>query len=239
MATADRVTGLARSYGQIFFDQFGLKEERFSFIPTGIDEAYLPQPKSDKRANYLLHVGEIMPDQSSYSFYILEKILAAAKSEAFDKLVVVGLREVNEPRLLRLTEGLPRLRARIEFIDHCPQTEVYDLIARARACLLVPGVTRYWWNNFAKMVDYIAIGAPVIAHVPPISEARHELTKAGTAFFLEGDSVADAKGLGKWLPGSAALRCSAYAERYTANRLVKDFAVIFRDLQSFSSGGAI
>jgi glycosyltransferase involved in cell wall biosynthesis len=231
MAKADHVTGSARSYGQIFFDLYGLEENRFSFIPTGLDEDYLPVDPTPSRDSYLLHVGEVMPDQSPHSLRVLEKILATPSGKhAFKELIFVGRREINEPRVRKLTEGLPLLQSRLKFLDHRPQAEVYELIRSARACLLIPGQMRYWWTSFAKAVDYIALGVPVIAHVPPISEARNELGQAGTALFLDGDISADAARLEPWLAQSEGLKPSAHAKKYSAQSQVSEFADVLKVL---------
>lgn len=230
MFSADHVTGLASAYGQIFFDLYGLPEQRFDFIPTGLDEAYILEPQYTKRDNFILHVGEVMRDQRSYTFEMLEQALEQSGGQSFSRLIFVGRQEVNEPRIRRLTSGLPKVQQRLEFIDHCAQADVYNLIRRARACVLAPGPSRYWWNNFAKMVDYIALGVPVIADVPEISEARTELERAGTGFFLTGEVDIDAAALNGWLPGTETIFVSDYAKRYTARRQVSDLAAILHRL---------
>ena len=228
IARADHVSGSSGAYGQIFFDLYGLEEHRWTFIPTGFDEAYAPPVVPEGRGLDLLHVGEVMVNQSRHIFETLEYMLEHIVSNpSFDQLVFVGRREVNEPIIRRMTANLPRLTERLAFLDHRPQAEVYALISKARACLLVPGPTRYWWTNFAKMVDYIGLSAPVIAHVPPLSEARHELEKAGTAFFLGTEIADDAAALAVWLAGGCPTTTSDYATRYTARRQVADFAAMF------------
>lgn len=240
IASADHVSGLSGAYGPIFFDLFGLEEVRWTFIPTGVDEAYTPPAAPDKRGRNLLHVGEVMTNQSSHVFKTLEYLLEITDKVApFDQLVFVGRREVNEPIIRRMTAGLPRLAERLYFLDHRPQAEVYALMREARACLLVPGPTRYWWTNFAKLVDYIGLSVPVIAHVPPVSEARHELEKAGTAFFLGTDIAKDAAALARWLLTDPPIASSDYAERYTARRQVADFAALFDRLLATKGDAAL
>jgi glycosyltransferase involved in cell wall biosynthesis len=236
IAAANHVTGSSSAYGQIFFDQYGLPEKKFDFIPTGLDETYLAGDDATEHEDFLLHVGEVMPDQDPHVFRVLEQILSQQGDSAFGRLVFVGRREVNEPRVRQLTSGLPCVQDRLKFLDHRPQSEVYDLIRRARACLLVPGPMRYWWNNFAKMVDYIALGTPVIAHVPPISEARNELEKAGTSFFLTGKTQTDSNALRAWLAKTDSVTVSDYSQRYTARRQVANLAAILNHLHDKQKG---
>lgn len=231
MACADHVSGLSGAYGPIFFDLYGLEEYKWSFIPTGFDEDYAPMRASNKHSRDLLHVGEVMANQSPHVLETLEYMLKQEDLYSpFDRLVFVGRREVNEPIIRRMTAKLPHLSERLLFLDHRPQIEVYALMREARACLLVPGLSRYWWTNFAKLVDYIGLSVPVIAHVPLVSEARHELEKAGTAFFLGTDSAADARSLSQWLQTEPNQEPSAYATRYTAHQQVADFAALFDQL---------
>ena len=78
-------------------------------------------------------------------------------------------------------EVLTPQNSQLIFIDHQPQDVVYRRLRGAAAGLLVSGSDTQWWTNFAKMVDYIALGIPVVAEVSPHSEARRELEKAGTS----------------------------------------------------------
>jgi hypothetical protein len=237
MACADHVSGLSGAYGSIFFDLYGLEEHKWTFIPTGFDEDYAPMSVPNKRSRNLLYVGEVMANQSTHVFETLECMLGQKNVKPlFNRLVFVGRREVNEPIIRRMTANLPHLSERLLFLDHRSQIEVYALMREARACLLVPGLSRYWWNNFAKLVDYIGLSVPVIAHVPPVSEARHELEKAGTAFFLGADSAADARALAKWLQADPNQEPSAYAMHYTAHQQVADFSALFDRLLGTTRG---
>jgi len=237
MHTADHVTGLADSYGPIFFDLYGLPESRYSFIPTGLDEAYLDQAPQAEREPVLLHIGEVMPNQSRHVFAVLQRA-HALRPELMSgySLEFIGRREINQPRVEALVSGLPDWPYETRFVDHVPQREVYARIRTAAACLLVPGHRRYWWTNFAKMVDYIALGTPVIADVPPVSEARNELGKAGNGFFLGGEDVErDALALLAWVEAGLPIRTDDdYRARYTACRQAEAFDELF----ARHSGGA-
>ena len=233
MASADLVSGLSGSYGGIFFDCYGLPETRYRFIPTGLDEDYLkPVEGITADPSLLLHVGEVMPNQSAHTFAVLARAheLDPGVMDGF-RLVFVGRREINEPRVRSLIGRVPRWPYAIDFVDHVPQSELYELIRSAYACLLIPGHHRYWWANFAKLVDYLALGAPVIADVPPSSEARQELGKAGNGFFLGGQHVeADACALLSWINAGGRLEVNDYISRYTAMRQVEAFADVFDEV---------
>lgn len=239
MRHADMVTGLARSYGSIFFDLFGLPEDRYQFIPTGLDEDYLAKvPSTSDQRKVLLHVGEVMPNQSPHAFSVLARahVLQPEFMSRYS-LEFVGRREINEPRVGAITSALPVWPFVTRFIDHLPQAELYSRIRAASACLLIPGSHRYWWTNFAKMVDYIAMSKPVIADVPVNSESRTELTRAGIALFLGGANVdCDAAALLAWLQRDAQDAPSGYGARYTAARQAADFASVFERLRDGRNG---
>lgn len=230
MHGADLVTGLADSYGSIYFDLYGLPESRYRFIPTGLDEAYLaPTPDVSRDPRMLLHVGEVMPNQATHVFEVLARAYQIDPVAMADfRLVFVGQREINAPRVSSLTSVVDGWPYSVEFVDHVPQSQVYALIQQARACLLVPGRRRYWWNNFAKLVDYLALGVPVIADVPPVSEAREELGRVGNGFFLQGEDVTmDARALLDWLAADDCAVPGDYGRRYTALRQTQAFAEVF------------
>ena len=230
MHSAEHVVGLADAYGPIFFDLYGLPESRYSFIPTGLDQAYLDPAPPRQREPVLLHVGEVMPNQSRHVFAVLQRAHALRPQvmSAY-RLEFIGRREINQPRVEALVSDLPDWPYETRFIDHVPQREVYARIGAAAACLLVPGHRRYWWTNFAKLVDYIALGVPVLADVPPVSEARNELDKAGNGFFLGGEDVErDAQALLAWVEAGLPIRTDDdYRARYTARRQAEDFARVF------------
>jgi hypothetical protein len=231
MTSAEVITGLAGAYGSIFFDLYGVPESRYRFIPTGLDEAYLDRHDTSKRP-VLVHVGEVMPNQSVHAFQTINRaVQMAPASLAATRLEVIGRREINQPRVESMIRTMGDWRVPVDYVDHLPQAEVYARVRSAKAALLVPGRQRYWWNNFAKLVDYIALGIPVIADVPPISEAREELTKAGGAHFLGGHSVEDdARGLAAWLEAGPTVELTEYRARYTARRQAAEFAELFGEL---------
>lgn len=234
MAKADRVTGLAESYGAIFFDLFALPSEKYSFIPTGVDMAYLPKTTNLplNQAKRVLFIGEFMPNQSTYVFQVLAKAQQLAPTTVQGlEFVFIGRQEINQPLVTRLLQSLPDWSYPISFVDHLPQSQLYAHIQTAYACLLTPGKNRYWWTNFAKMVDYIGLNCRVIADVSAVSEVRNELQKAGLGFFLDNDDlIQDAERLVAWIASEQSAMPTAYTQRYTATSQAKAFAAIFEEL---------
>jgi len=57
---ADQIVGLSSSYGLIFHDQYeGIYNDKFNFIPTGLDDDYIPEKQVEKE-NTLLFIGEYL-----------------------------------------------------------------------------------------------------------------------------------------------------------------------------------
>lgn len=232
MRKADHVIGLARSYEYIFSDLYQLPSSRFTFIPTGADDAYIEAAydKLEKRKSddiTVLFVGEFLDEyDSNHIFRALDQ--AGLQLDGRLKLKVIGRREVNQHRVERLLNSAccDYLKLHCEFIDHIPQAQLYEDIAAAQACLLIPG-NSLWWTNFAKMVDYIALQKTVIADVPLISEARLELTKAGLGVFLGGDLIEDTTELLKILERPNRRVNKQYCRLYLASSQVASFATVF------------
>ena len=231
MRTADHVVGLARSYEYIFSDLYKLPTSRFTFIPTGADDAYIQAANAavteTKEPHTVLFVGEFLDEyDSNHVFKAVEQ--AAIQLERGLALKVIGRQEVNQHRVERLlnSAGCDYLKAHCQFIDHMPQADLYREIVQADACLLIPG-NSLWWTNFAKLVDYMAMQKTVIADVPLISEARHELEKAGLGVFLSGDLVNDTEVLLNMSAGRRQAINKEYCKTYLASSQVAAFARIF------------
>lgn len=232
LSQADYITGTSEAYGSIFSDIYDLSEKHYKFIPTGLDDEYLPQINLDNVAekNNIIFAGEVMPEQGPY---ILEVINELHSLDSNITLQFIGRSEINKPVIKNILSKIPNWGVEVTFTDHMPQKSLYGLIKNSKACILAPGSSRYWWNNFAKMVDYIALGAPVIAYVPENSEARKELSKAGNGFFLKGDKAEqEAKDVKAWLESNRfTIENSEYQKRYLASSQVASFAEIFDEIR--------
>jgi hypothetical protein len=223
LRTADALTGLSSCYNLIYRDMYGLSEKReVQFIPTGVDNDYLQNVSAVNFSSpYLVFVGEYLKEYSDYFF----KMFAAAKSDM--KLVIIGNRNINEKLVAEPVAQLG-LEDQVILLDHIPQREVYRWIKGAKAALLISGSSAYWWTNFAKMTDYIAMEKPVLALVPAISEARQELARAQTGIFLDSPEK-----LKEFFNGLVTVKSnSEYCRRYLATSMCEAFEKIFLSLMS-------
>jgi glycosyltransferase involved in cell wall biosynthesis len=231
---ADAVTVAASSFASIYHDMFGNLGVDPVFIPTGMDAALIAPGLSDSeiQSPYLLFAGEYLPD---YDTAFLDSFARALKSPEVRKigvkLLVVGTVELNRSRLMPLLDKF-ELREHVEFLDQKPQREVYKLLGRAIAGVLIPGTRAYWWTTFAKMTDYIGMRKSVVAIVPDPSEARTALTRSRLGVFLDGSAEHRAQILSNFLLGKHQMPAPDENEcaRYTACHQVHSFVEIFESL---------
>ncbi|WP_299767284.1 hypothetical protein [uncultured Dokdonia sp.] len=230
---ADKIVGTSSSYGMIFHDQYaGEYDEKFEFIPTGIDDDYIPTPQIEK-ANTLVFVGEYLKEYKDSFFKIYKQAIKDLPITQIPQIQIIGNKEINERVGLPYVEAL-ELSDYVTFYDHMPQSQLYTMIEKAAYVLLINGDKAYWWCVFAKLIDYIALQKQVLAFVPEISEAKKELMKANTATFLkfnEEDSVEKLRAIFK-NPQTIQKPNTAYCKRYLASSQVQAFINIFEALHS-------
>lgn len=228
---ADKIIGTSSAYGMIFHDQYaGEYDDKFEFIPTGIDDDYIPKPSKEKE-NTLIFVGEYLPEYKDHFFKLFKKAIAGINEQQIPTIKIIGNKEINEGIAMPYIKKLD-LEKYVIFYDHIQQSQLYQQIENAKYVLLINGDKAYWWCVFAKMIDYIALQKQVLAFVPEISEAKKELTKANTATFLkfnEEDSVQKFQEILK-NPLQIKEPNKAYCKRYLASSQVKAFIKIFENL---------
>lgn len=229
---ADKIIGTSSSYGLIFHDQYaGKYDDKFEFIPTGVDDDYLPKPQSEKE-NTLILVGEYLTEYKDYFFKLYKKAIEGLSEKQIPKIHIIGNKEINEGVALPYVQNL-ELTKNVVFYDHMPQSELYEKIEKSKYVLLINGDKGYWWCVFAKLIDYIALKKQVLAFVPEISEAKKELTKANTATFLKFNEEDSVQKLRELLINPLIIKKpnDDYCKRYLASSQVKAFINVFEKLQ--------
>jgi glycosyltransferase involved in cell wall biosynthesis len=241
---ADAVTVASGAIGMILTDMYGLRDSsRVHFIPTGVDEALLPQDRGDEagRKPWLVFSGEYLPE---YGTEFLEVFARAVRQPDVEgrgiKLVFIGRLEINQRLVLPIVQRLG-IEDRVQFLDHMPQEKLYTLLRDAQAAVLISSRLFGWWCLHAKLVDYIALRKHVVALVPDPSEARTRLTKAGLGVFLDGDQDACVRMLTDFLLGRLALPTPDVEEcgRYTAQRQVEEFVKVFESVAGIAPHGVV
>ncbi|MFK8059990.1 MAG: hypothetical protein AB8B78_07860 [Polaribacter sp.] len=230
---ADKIIGTSSSYGLIFHDQYqGEYDHKFEFIPTGIDDDYIPKPQQEKE-NTLIFVGEYLKEYKDSFFKLYKKAIEDLSENKIPKIHIIGNKEINEKVALPFVEKLD-LKNNVVFYDHIPQSELYEKIEKSKYVLLINGDKAYWWCVFAKLIDYIALKKQVLAFVPEISEAKKELLKANTATFLKFEEKDSVEKLRELLVNPQIIKKpnEVYCKRYLASSQVKAFINVFELLQS-------
>ena len=233
--SADAITVISSIHALILQDAFDPARLRPAHhIPTGIDEASLPpaRPARDHANPVVVYAGEFLADYANDFFVLFAEVAKQLETEGRHlTMKVVGAKLINLPMLQPILAAR-QLEARVQFVDHLPQPELYRLMVAADAALLFPGQRAYWWCSFAKLNDYIGLGLQVIADVPNPSEARKELEQAGLGHFLDGSQEERVATFRKALDGDlpATPQQVAYRSRYLSGRQVGDLARLFRSV---------
>ena len=226
---ADHVTVLSSAYKLIFHDQYGgLYNHKITFIPTGLDDDYLPEETD--LDNTIIFVGEYLKEYKDYFFKIFSKVKNSLSVEEQPIIKIIGNKTINELQALPFIRQWG-LEKQVVFLDHMPQNQLYLEINKARYALLIPGLDSLWWTNYAKMVDYIALKKPVISLLPPISEAKNELKKAGLLILLTTDFDENVKKMIQVFTTRYEVQShDKYCKRYLATSQTNDFIEIFEKL---------
>ncbi len=226
---ADALTIASSAFQYIFNDMYGNSGNPIEFIPTGMDDALLnlKSSKHEISAPYFIFSGEFMPEYDDFFFQVFKQLVPSNDI----KLVFVGRKEINAPRAMPHIQK-HGLEDKAIFIDHIPQQDLYLLIKKSLGALLIPGRDAYWWNLFAKLVDYIALDIPIIGVLPEISEARRVVERCGRGVLLDGTVENAVNKLKEFLAQKnvSPVRDSAYRERFLATNMVKSFIDVFNKI---------
>ncbi|MDR2919875.1 MAG: hypothetical protein LBV72_10985 [Tannerella sp.] len=224
---ADGITTTSSAYELIFNDQYkGRFSDKVHFIPTGVDDDYLPEDISSQ-GNYIIFAGEYLEEYGDFFFRVYSKAIDQINKDNVMRIKIVGNKDINMPFLLPIIEKYG-IQEFVEIIDHMPQKELYKLISEARYALTIIGEKAHWWNNSAKLTDYIALQKQVIALVPDISETKSELSKAGLGIFIKQDEKSIRLLTDLFNGGKMEQEVDKkYCKRYLASNQVKSFINLF------------
>jgi hypothetical protein len=235
LEVADKVVAAFECCASIYSDLYDFDAKKFHFIPTGADDEYLSyySKKQDavfKENNYLLFVGEFLPE---YTTDFFDAFIFSVKNNLFKnknlKIVFLGRKEINQFQVHKLAGDILDVFKRCLFVDHVSQKDVYYFINQARAVILGSGRYSRWYAIYAKLTDYIVTHKNVIACVPNPSEARKELERCGLGYFLDGAIAENAQILADVVNNEAKQQKinHEYCRRYLASVMSKSFVNIF------------
>ena len=96
---------------------------------------------------------------------------------------------------------------------------------------LLTGGENFWWCNFAKMVDYIALNKYIISDVSENSEAKKEILKTEKGILLSNNLEEDIENLYRHFSNNLLENnLNDYYKTYLASSQVKSFVEIFNTL---------
>ncbi len=220
---ADAITTLTSSHKLIFADLYGDEFlDKVHFISTGLDQAYLPS-EPPKKENRIVYVGEFLPQYGSEFLRILERVSTTdVWNNGEYKFEVIGNVEINKQHMLPIIERYG-LKQHVVFTDQLSQKELYVKLLASKAAVLSVSREYPWWCCFAKLVDYIALGLPVLAVVPDPSESRKWLQKSGLGVFLDDDIDDSIQKFIDHLSHGNVVANKRYQVIFTANYQVESF----------------
>lgn len=230
--TADKITMLGNAYTLIYHELYNGKYDRkMQFIPTGLDDDLIPDNKDNITRKEWVFVGEYLLEYENHFFKIFKDFLKSFPQFSDKlKIKIIGNININKPIVLPLIKSLG-IENHVELIDHLSQKQLYQIISEAQAVILIPGYKLHWWNNFAKMVDYIALKKKIIAMIPNPSEARTEITKAGLGIFIEENDQNNSEKLRQVADNELKINVNEqYCKKYLASTQTKSFIEIFEKL---------
>lgn len=227
LKNSDFITFTSPAYSQIFLDMYGnVHISKSRFIPTGVDNDYIPEIKDIEKDNTLAFVGEYLLEYGDEFLKSFANFLLNSKLEV--KLKIIGNIDINKNTMMPILKNL-RIEDKIIFIDHLSQKKLYHEIKKSMGVLLITGSKAHWWNIFAKLIDYIGLELPVLALLPETSVARTELEKAGLGIFLNHQNFENI--LTNIVEGKISISPDKeYCKRYLASTQVNEFIKVFKSL---------
>lgn len=228
---ADAVTCLSSAHPLILADTYGVdKTKHVRFIPTGVEKNLVSQGSQGKTTDpYLIFVGEFLAEYGDEFFKVFNEALKDPQISN-TRIKIVGRLEVNQARIAPLIANL-QCRSHVEFVDHLPQAEVYELIRTAKAAVLCTSRSYPWWAAFAKLSDFMALHKTVVAIVPNPSEARKWLQLSGLGVFLDGSIEESATRLKEFLknPNASTSGVEEYCRTFYVDHQVNEFKKVFTE----------
>ncbi len=226
--SATRVTVAARGIGMILRDIHGLDlDNRLTFIPTGLDTSILPGPRAHPRGGqpYIVFPGEYLAQYGDGFLRTYAQCVHEMETQGrtVPDLLFVGPIRENQQRVGPYIEALG-LQDHVQILEQLSQGDLYTLLDHALAGVLISTPWLQWWCLYAKLVDFLALEKPVLALVPPTSEARTHLEEAGLGVFVDGPEGAGAMlrfFCDGWNPEGVN---QAYCHTFTARKQAADFS---------------
>lgn len=164
----------------------GVDPHKVTSVPMGIDDAVLAlapatrhTPFEARSANVLAYVGTLSADRQ---LEILIDMLAQLVREGIDvRLVMIGGSAApGDQERLESRARVAGVRSRIEFTGMLPRTEALARLQSADVALSpIPRSRMFDVGSPTKLIEYLALGIPVVANDHPEQALVLAATRAG------------------------------------------------------------
>lgn len=176
----------------------GVKADKIMPVPMAVNVArYNPEtiaPTSDARlANrrVLAYVGSLEPQRQPVM--MIDALAAVARKEPMATLVIVGDRDPETAGAMSRRASELGVEDRIIYTGRLPLGEALAYVARADVCLALYPVTDLLRSGTpTKLVEYLAMGRPVVGNPHPYQSEVIEATGAGVVADMNPEAFAAA-----------------------------------------------
>ena len=176
---------------------------RVRLLWNGFDPEQRPVPLPRPERDYQLvsHVGELYGNRNiSPILYSMDRLIRSGRLAEKFKVHLVGVMEralVPDPDFMSTAEQEGWLRTTPQRV---PQSEAHAIMGSSDGLLLIQPQSAL--QVPAKLFDYLQIGSPILAYVPPDSPVERILRKSGVPFecvYAGGDAAELDSGLERFL----------------------------------------
>ena len=161
------------------------QEDKFQYIPNGYDATRLSLSRTSQKPTggskiTVAYVGSVYTSTEPTT---LVQALKSMPEQIKSKLLLRFIGHVEE---LRYRQALLELGEMVELVGYLPQRQALQALNSADYALLV---THDSLNVSAKFYDYIGGRKPILACVPPQSDARSLLEELNAGWWAGNDDV--------------------------------------------------
>jgi glycosyltransferase involved in cell wall biosynthesis len=214
---------------------------KFAAIPNGYDEGMVRlqgEPKAtalEPDKFNIVYGGTFSSHTWPQNFLKALTALVNEKPSLEEKIRVFFIGNSATPKVLSLVEQTA-LKRMVRLIPYLPHDELILYLHGADVLLLLIGPTpRADFLHTGKIFEYIAIGKPILAIVPPEGAAAQLIRKTRTGFVANSSNIEEVKEMikalyEKWKVNKLAVKPNrTEVMSYSAEKLTAKLADVFND----------
>ena len=179
----------------------GIDSSKLTAVPMGVEIERIPYQKtnidvfdhvSSRKGNMVLYLGTLIKVRRLD--FLLHTLLKVLKQEPHTKLYFVGDGESPSDRIfLKETAEKLKIQENVIFTGFLPMFEAWEFVRRADVCVS-PFYPTFILNSTSptKLIEYMAMGKPVVANNHPEQSLVLSESKAGICVPYQTDAFAEA-----------------------------------------------